>query len=334
MSSADKGHSTRFLSIVLLSGESSNLEIESAHASLSKVARESADHFELLVVRTPRQASSIESSATLSGVLNNSIFIELPSRVGRGSAAVIALQQAIGDWVLVLDLNSDQVARSQELISAMNSEQEVVFGRAASSSRKSQRLTYRMGQRIFGLAFKAIHGANISLEAPVFRLMSRAVVNSVLAARRPEVEFRSFITTGAFKSKSVVYQAGNKAPKEPFWESYASAMQMLLGGTKVPMRFASLMSLFGAIVNVLYSIYVVAVAVLGEDIQSGWASTSLQISAMFFLVCVVLFFISEYLLQILPDREHAHTVFSTSFDGDKVSVGKDPNVKNLRPRNE
>jgi hypothetical protein len=105
-------------------------------------------------------------------------------------------------------------------------------------------------------------------------------------------------------------------------------MQMLLGGSKIPMRFASLLSIVGAVLNIVYAIYGVITAILGENIQSGWASTSLQLSAMFFLVCLVLFLISEYLLQLLPDREHSSTVYSTSFAGDSLGVGKNPNVTN------
>jgi hypothetical protein len=105
-------------------------------------------------------------------------------------------------------------------------------------------------------------------------------------------------------------------------------MQMLLGGSKIPMRFASLLSIVGAVLNIVYAIYVVITAILGENIQNGWASTSLQLSAMFFLVCLVLFLISEYLLQLLPDREHSSTTYSTSFAGDSLGVGKNPNVTN------
>ena len=334
MSRTETNKPVRLLSIALLAGDASNSELSDAHIKLSNFAREHAEHFEVVIVRTPRKSYTSDVTLTLRDELKNSVFIELPSRVSRSSAAVIALQHAIGDRVVVLELDRDQIRAAEGLILEISDEVEVVFGSTSKASRKKQSWTYRFGQRIFGIAFSAIHGTNISIEAPVFRVMSRSAVNAILAARRPEVEFRAFITTGAFGSKTVAYETTEAPKPSPFWESYGSAMQMLLGGTKVPMRFASLLSLLGAALNVLYAIYVVATAILGQDIQDGWASTSLQISAMFFLVCLVLFLISEYLLQLLPDREHSYTTYSTSFDGDALGVGKNPNVKNQRSGNE
>jgi hypothetical protein len=324
----------RLLSIALLAGDVLNSEVVDAHTKLSGIARENAEHFEIVIVRTPRKGFSSDATTTLTDQLKNSIFIELPSRVSRSSAAVIALQQAIGDRALVLELEPGQIQAAEKLLSKVSDQVEVVFGNTSKASRKRQGWKYRLGQRVFGLIFSVIHGSNISLEAPVFRAMSRSAVNAILAARRPEVEFRAFITTGAFGSTTVDYDSKDTPKSAPFWESYGSAMQMLLGGTKVPMRFASLLSLLGALLNIIYAIYVLAIAILGQDTQNGWASTSLQISAMFFLVCLVLFLISEYLLQLLPDREHSYTTFSTSFDGDQLIVGKSPNVTNPQSGNE
>jgi hypothetical protein len=326
MSQTESKQALRLFSIALLAGDALNSEVVDAHTKLSSIARNNAEHFEIVIVRTPRKGSPSDATTTLRDRLKNSIFIELPSRVSRSSAAVIALQQAIGDHVLVLELEPGQIHAAEKLISKVSDQVEVVFGNTSKASRKRQGWKYRLGQRVFGLVFSAIHGTNISLEAPVFRAMSRSSVNAILAARRPEVEFRAFIITGAFGSTTVDYESEDNPKSAPFWESYGSAMQMLLGGTKVPMRFASLLSLLGAVLNIFYAIYVLAIAILGQDIQNGWASTSLQISAMFFLVCLVLFLISEYLLQLLPDREHSYTTFSTSFDGDQLVVGKSPNV--------
>ena len=334
MSKTEETSRVRLLSIILIAGESPNSDLVGAHAALSTLARKHSDHFELLLVRTPRKRANAEGTESLKGELNNSIFIELPSRVSKSSAAVIGLQQAIGDHVLVLELHPDQIEAAESLVLKMADDLAVVFGSTSKSSKKGHSWIYRLGQKLFGFAFSSIHGTNISLEAPVFRVMSRSAVNAVLAARRPEVEYRAFITTGAFNSTTISYESIEALKPQPFWESYGSAMQMLLGGTKVPMRFASLLSLLGAALNVFYAIYVVAVAILGQDIQSGWASTSLQISAMFFLVCLVLFLISEYLLQLLPDREHSYTTYSTSFDGDTLGVGKNPNVTSQLSGNE
>ena len=330
MSKSKTNSKINFLSFVVLAGDDSNDEVTRKHAIISQIARRSSSHFEVIFLRSPRKDLSSSKSESLRRELSNCIFIEQSSRVSRNASAVIGLRQAIGDWIVVLDRSENQLEAMANLVESIDSDHEVVFGRANAKRAARQSISYRVGQKVFGWAFTAIHGSNFSSEAPVFRAMSRSAFNLVLAARRPDVEFRAFITSAALPAKTISFQANSKENKTPFWQSFGSAMEMLLGGTKVPMRFASLVSLFGAVLNIFYAIYVLVTAVLGDNIQDGWASTSLQLSAMFFLVCLVLFLISEYLLQLMPDREHSTTQFSSSFDGDPIELDKHLNVEKLK----
>lgn len=59
------------------------------------------------------------------------------------------------------------------------------------------------------------------------------------------------------------------------------------------------MSLFGALANAGYSIYVLAVGVFKHDVAPGWISLSLQQSGMFFLISLVLMVLGEYILQMV-----------------------------------
>jgi hypothetical protein len=64
------------------------------------------------------------------------------------------------------------------------------------------------------------------------------------------------------------------------------------------MRLVTSLSLFGAVANLVYSIYVVAIAFLKTDVAPGWISLSLQQSGMFFLISLVLLVLGEYILHM------------------------------------
>lgn len=321
-----------FLSFVVFAGEDSNEEITRKHRAITLIATGASRHFEVIYLRSPRKDLRSNGSDSLRSELSNAIFIEQSSRVSKNSSAVMGLRQAIGDWVVIIDRSENQLKAISDLVTSIDSEHEVVFAKAQARKVARQGFSYRLGQKVFGLAFATIHGTNFSSEAPVFRAMSRSAINLVLAARRPEVEFRAFITSSSLPAKTIPFEAALREEKASFWQSYGSAMEMLLGGTKIPMRFASLLSITGAALNVLYAFYVLFTALLGDNIQDGWASTSLQLAAMFFLVCLVLFLISEYLLQLMPDREHSSTLYSLSFDGDPVEIANNLNVENLNSK--
>lgn len=318
-----------FISFVVFAGEDSNEEITRKHKEIASIAKETSKHFEVIFLRSPRRNLGANSSNSLRRELDNSIFIEQSSRVSKNSSAVTGLRQSIGDWVVIVDRSENQLKAISDLVKSIDSEHEVVFAKARAQRAARQGFSYRVGQKVFGWAFAAIHGTDFSSEAPVFRAMSRSAINLVLAARRPDVEFRAFITSASLPAKTILFQAALREERASFWQSYGSAMEMLLGGTKIPMRFASLLSITGAALNVVYAFYVLFTALLGDNIQDGWASTSLQIATMFFLVCLVLFLISEYLLQLMPDREHSSTLYSLSFDGDPIEIASHLNVENL-----
>lgn len=57
----------------------------------------------------------------------------------------------------------------------------------------------------------------------------------------------------------------------------------------------------GAILNLLYAFYVLAVYLMNPNVASGWTTMSLQQSGMFFFICLILAVMSEYIGTILGE---------------------------------
>jgi hypothetical protein len=57
--------------------------------------------------------------------------------------------------------------------------------------------------------------------------------------------------------------------------------------------------MFGAVANLFYSVYVVAIALFKSNVAPGWISFSLQQSGMFFLISLVLLVLGEYILNMV-----------------------------------
>ena len=64
------------------------------------------------------------------------------------------------------------------------------------------------------------------------------------------------------------------------------------------MRVVTSLSLFGAVANVIYSVYVIAIGLVRANVAPGWVSLSLQQSGMFFLISLVLLVLGEYILNM------------------------------------
>jgi hypothetical protein len=76
---------------------------------------------------------------------------------------------------------------------------------------------------------------------------------------------------------------------------FGRGLEILFSAKTTSLRAVSVLSLTGALVNALYSIYVLIVS-LGGGVAEGWSSMSLQISGMFFLTSLTLAAICEFLI--------------------------------------
>jgi len=72
----------------------------------------------------------------------------------------------------------------------------------------------------------------------------------------------------------------------------------LLAGSAAPLRWASALGVIAAVMNLIYSAYVVVINVVQGTVE-GWTSLSLQMAGMFLLLSIVLALIAEYVYQLV-----------------------------------
>jgi hypothetical protein len=130
-------------------------------------------------------------------------------------------------------------------------------------------------------------------------VLSKRVINFILQHSQPAVSYRHLPATGGFARVNMSYSASPLAANtKRLGTSIDRGMRLLVSTTQTPMRLVTSLSLFGAAANVGYSVYVVIVGLIKEDVAPGWVSLSLQQSGMFFLISLVLLVLGEYILQM------------------------------------
>ena len=75
-------------------------------------------------------------------------------------------------------------------------------------------------------------------------------------------------------------------------------MKFLISTSDAPMRIVSTLAVFGALMNIIYSIYILIIALVKTNVAEGWITLSLQQSGMFFLISIFFFILSEYILNM------------------------------------
>ena len=68
-----------------------------------------------------------------------------------------------------------------------------------------------------------------------------------------------------------------------------------------PLRLVSYLGIVAGSLNLLYVVYVIAVNLVRDHVAEGWTTLSVQMSAMFFMVFLILVMISEYVGRTLEE---------------------------------
>ncbi|MEC5216793.1 glycosyltransferase involved in cell wall biosynthesis [Actimicrobium sp. GrIS 1.19] len=287
-----------FLSVVfVVRNQSEHIEkiLSEAAAGIAGLVSD----YEFIIVDN---ASDDDSIAVLKGLTTekghpNLQVYALIKEVDDDTASWVGLENALGDFVAVIDPLVDDIAFLPAMLDKAVSGADVVF--AKNEQKAAQSLGYRGAYAVFNWLYKWFNNIHLAEEAPQYRVLTKRVINFILQHPQPSMTYRHLPATGGFARVKLTYSATPKiSHTKHLGESIDRGMRLLVSTTRLPMRLVTVLSLFGAIANVLYSIYVVAVGFLKSDVAPGWISLSLQQSGMFFLISLVLLVLGEYILHM------------------------------------
>jgi len=287
-----------FLSVVFVVPNQSN-QLELLLAETTAYMSAIVNDYELIIVDNASEDESVVVLKKLIGEngLPNLQIYALTKEVDADTAAWVGLENALGDFVAVLDPMTDDIGFLPEMLGNALSGADVVF--ATNEQRAPQHFTYRMAFSVFNRLYTWLNGIHLEKEAPHYRVLSKRVVNFILQHTQPAVTYRHLPATGGFARINLNYSAPPKSTrKKRLGESVDRGIRLLVSTTNVPMRFVTGLSMFGAVANVVYSIYVIVVGLFKADVAPGWISLSLQQSGMFFLMSLVLLVLGEYILHM------------------------------------
>ena len=256
--------------------------------------------YEIIIVDNASDDDNISVLKTLTGENGhpNLQIYALTKEVDADTASWVGLENALGDFVAVIDPLTDDVGFLPEMLDKAVSGADVVF--ANNQQKAPQSLAYRVSYAVFNGLYKRFNGIHLAREVPQYRVLSKRVVNFILQHPQPAMTYRHLPATGGFSRVNLNYSAAPKLTHtKRLGESIDRGMRLLVSTTRAPMRLVTSLSLFGAVANLVYSVYVVAVGFLKTDVAPGWISLSLQQSGMFFLISLVLLVLGEYILHMV-----------------------------------
>jgi glycosyltransferase involved in cell wall biosynthesis len=287
-----------FLSVVIVIQNQSE-ELRTILGEAIELISSNVSDFELIVVDNASEDDSLillKELTSPTGFPNLQVYA-LTKEVTTETAAWVGLENALGDFVAVIDPMTEDLKFLSHMLEKSMTGADVVF--ANNLQKPKQTMQYRIAYGLFHHIYKRFNGIHLAKEAPGYRVLNKKVINFILQHPQPAITYRHLPATGGFARVNLEYSANPRTTlKKSLIESIERGMRLLVSTTHAPMRLVSILSLFGAAANLIYSIYVVLVGLFLKNVAPGWISLSLQQSGMFFLISLVLMVLGEYILNM------------------------------------
>jgi polyisoprenyl-phosphate glycosyltransferase len=227
-------------------------------------------------------------------------YIQLAARVQPDVAWAAALENAIGDFVVMFDPSADPVQTISETVALCKSGFDVVVGVSKQSRTRAYRVFRSMADGILRLVDYAL-----PRDATGLRCLSRRAVNSVTCTGRFRYQLSMRIQKTGYPQTAYDYElssAGRSVTPRSLLAGVSDLLRLLVFNSSRPLRWMSGLGLFGSFSAFLFAVYSLLVHLAKGHVVEGWTTTILFMSALFMIQFIVMSFFGEYLGRLLDER--------------------------------
>ncbi len=210
------------------------------------------------------------------------IYIEFSRNFGKESAMLAGLSAAKGDYVAVMDADmQDPPSLLPEMYSTITtSDYDCAATRRV--TRKGEPAIRSLFARMFYKVINKISRTEIVDGARDFRLMTRAMVDSILSVDEYNRFSKGIFGWVGFKTKWLEYVNVERVAgttKWSFWKLFLYSLDGITAFSTVPLLLSAFIGLLFCVLSFFMIIFVFVRAVIWGDPVSGWPST----------ICIILF---------------------------------------------
>jgi polyisoprenyl-phosphate glycosyltransferase len=233
--------------------------VDRVYARLRDVLEELDLRWELIFSVDPSTDRTEELVRTLHGRDPRVKLLRFSRRFGQPMATLAGLEAATGDAVVVIDCDlQDPPELIAQLVERWREGYDVVY--AQRRSRKGETLAKRIVSAVGYRLINRIAEVEIPPNTGDFRLMSRRVVENVVALKEHHGFLRGLVALVGFRQISVLYdrdpRAGGAGKYNPFTGSLVIGLNGVVGFSRQPLRLISVLGVtFSGLAFVLGTVY-------------------------------------------------------------------------------
>jgi len=280
---------------VVVVGESEPADVAVFHQLSAALAQHASDS-EIVVIANAVPVDCARALETIAQTVPDTTVHFLAQQTDVDTAMLVGIEQALGDWVVLLTPTPEEVAALDVLLEETTRYQ-VVFG--GSHEPRQGSAFYRLAARGYFWLYRLVSGTPMDWPAPRIRIYSRAAARFIVSQLDGEFMLRALNFSGAFPAVRSDVELGQTSQRlrKPM-SALRKALRGLLNASGVPLRMTIIIALAAGVIALCSSLYTLAVYVFQPHIQPGWTTLSLEISLMMLLFSMMFALLAEYVLGV------------------------------------
>jgi dolichol-phosphate mannosyltransferase len=230
--------------------------------------------------------------------------IRLSRRFGLDVAVTAGLDSAVGDFAVVMRPRSDPPGEIPEMIRKASGGHAIVLGTSPRAASRGPLVQW--GRRLYFWAARKATGHAPPFDATGFSVLPRPAINAITRVKSKHRHLGFLSCTVGFDVVNHPYVQVDRCPTRglrPLREAVDEAVADLVTNSFIPLRLATGIGAFAALLNLAYVGYIIGVNLVKRRVAEGWTTLSLQQSVMFFFLFMTLVILSEYIVRILQESQ-------------------------------
>lgn len=233
-------------------------------------------------------------------------FIELSAIVYSEVAMAAAVENSIGDFVVLFTPGLDPIESIVGVVDCCRAGNDVVIGIAD----QPQTFGYKVIRPWMRWGLDKI-GYSLPKNATDLRCLSRRAVNMVTRTGRYHHQFLMRMSNTGYPTAGYEYKtlAGFKNNKKTLYQGARQTSRMVVFNSTKPLRWMSALGILGSLMAFIFALYSILVRIFKDNVVEGWTTLVLFMAMLFMLLFTILAFFGEYLGRLLDDRSEQTNYF-------------------------
>ena len=309
-----------FVSIVLILDGDDNSKFGVYLKELQLYLEQRYSDYEIIIIDQDSKPFPHSEKASLLETTPSIRWIKLAFPVEIDVALSAGIENAIGDFVLLMRPTIDPIAIIDDMVKESDEGYDVVIGIAE----RPRTLGYMIVRK---LSNKLLHSIDyhIPKNATPVRCLSRRAINTVMRTGRLTHQFFIKVANTGYPAKTYNYKLLNTEvlKKRTLLSGIAQSMQLMIFNSTKPLRWISLLGVLGSLSAFIFAIYSIIMNIIKDDVTEGWTSMVFFSSFLFMILFIILAFLGEYIARLLNENKNQNSYDISSEETSMVILETD-----------